>query len=177
MAGLSVWMNLVLWKSDLTRARIGGKKSKRLPADYTRKHGVRHLLVAYDLKSDKLYGHNRKQKTSRDFLWFLKVLRRRYHRSERLYIVLDNFSTHKTVKIRRFAAENNIKLVFTPMYSSWLNRIECHFAPLRSFVLSGSTYLNHDDLADAIQKYLRWRNKNAKSKELLRLQKRVKVAW
>ncbi|HWO95600.1 MAG TPA: hypothetical protein VNM45_04560 [Bacillus sp. (in: firmicutes)] len=86
-------MNSVLWKSGLTRARIWRKekKPKRLPADYTRKHGVRHLFAAYDLESDKLYGHNRKQKTSRDFLLFLQVLRRRYHRSERLYIVLDNF--------------------------------------------------------------------------------------
>ncbi|MCM3274133.1 IS630 family transposase [Paenibacillus elgii] len=152
------------------------KKPKRLPADYTRKHGVRHLFAAYDLKSDKLYGHNRRQKTSRDFLLFLQVLRRRYHRSERLYIVLDNFSIHKTVKVREFAAENNMELVFTPTYSSWLNRIEFHFAPLRSFVLYGSNYRNHDELTDSIQKYLRWRNKNAKSKELLRLQKRVKVA-
>ncbi len=107
---------------------------------------------------------------------FLQDLRHRYHRSQRLYIVLDNHSIHKTVKVREFAAENNIELVFTPTYSSWLNHIECHFPPLRSFVLSCSNYGNHDELADAIQKYLRWRNKNAKFSELLRLQKRVKVA-
>lgn len=37
------------------------KKPKRLPADYTRKHGVRHLFAAYDLKSDKLYGKTKNE--------------------------------------------------------------------------------------------------------------------
>ncbi|TCP61749.1 IS630 family transposase [Heliophilum fasciatum] len=151
-------------------------KPQRRRADYSRTHGVRHLLAAYDLKGDKLYGHNHLRKTSKEFLAFLKVLRRRFHRSERLYIILDNFSPHKTKLVREWAEQNNVELVFTPTYSSWLNRIECHFAPLRHFVLSGSDYPDHAALADAIQSYLRWRNKNAKSQEILRLQKRVKVA-
>jgi DDE superfamily endonuclease len=67
----------------------------RLPATYHRSHGVRHLLAALDLKADKLYGHISDHKKHQDFLRFLKVLRRRYHRSERLYMVLDNFSPHK----------------------------------------------------------------------------------
>ncbi|ATY84093.1 IS630 family transposase [Kyrpidia spormannii] len=132
----------------------------RLPATYRRTHGVRHLFAALDLKADKLYGHVSSSKKHQDILRFLKVLRRRYHRSERLYVVLDNFSPHKHRTVTEWAAENNVELVFTPTQASWLNRIECHFAPLRSFVLRGSHYPNHEALATAIRSYLRWRNKH-----------------
>ena len=40
--------------------------------------------------------------------------------------VMDNLSTHWTVDIRRWAVNNNVDLLATPTYSSWLNRIECH---------------------------------------------------
>ncbi|WP_338056045.1 transposase [Scopulibacillus daqui] len=152
------------------------KKPDRLPATYTRKHGVRHLFAALDLKEDKLYAHNRESKKHQDLLYFLKVLRRRYHRSERLYIVLDNFSPHRHKKVKEWADENNIELTFTPTNASWLNRIECHFGPLRKFVLEGSDYKSHNELAQAIQNYLRWRNKNKRLEKILREQNKIKVA-
>ena len=136
------------------------RKPNRLPATYHRTHGVRHLLAALDLQSDKLYGHVSNSKKHQDVLRFLKVLRRRYHRSERLYIVLDNFSPHKHERVRNWAVENNVELVYTPTHASWLNRIECHFGPLRKFVLNGSDYENHQALANAIRAYIRWRNKH-----------------
>ncbi|PMB09050.1 hypothetical protein CEN49_07800 [Fischerella thermalis CCMEE 5273] len=85
-------------------------------------------------------------------------MRRRYHRSERLYIVLDNFSPPHHQKVKAWAKENNLELVYTPTYASRLNRIECHFGPLRKFVLDGSNYSSHDELMS--QKYIGWRNKN-----------------
>uniref|UniRef100_UPI00145D574E transposase n=1 Tax=Kyrpidia tusciae TaxID=33943 RepID=UPI00145D574E len=103
------------------------------------------------------------------------MLRRRYHRSERLYVVLDNFSPHKHRTVTEGAAENNVELVFTPTQASWLNRTECHFAPLRSFVLRGSNYPHHEALATAIRSYLRWRTKHSRHASLLREQKKIKV--
>jgi len=155
---------------------FGKGKPDRLPATYHRTHGIRHLLAALDLKSDKLYGHVSESKKHQDLLRFLKVLRRRYHRSERLYIVLDNFSPHKHQTVRDWATENNVELVFTPTNASWLNRIECHFGPLRTFVLSGSNYKDHKEMAQAIRTYLRWRNKNKRHSRILREQKKIKVA-
>ena len=153
------------------------KKPDRLPATYTRKHGVRHLFAALDLKTDKLYAHIKKTKRHQDVLQFLKVLRRRrYHRSERLYIVLDNFSPHHHKKVKTWARENNVELIYTPTYASWLNRIECHFGPLRKFVFEGSNYSSHDELAKAIQAYIRWRNKNKHHEAILKEQNKIKVA-
>jgi transposase len=134
------------------------------------------LIAALDLKADKMYAHHKKHKRHQDLLEFLNVLRRRYHRTERLYIILDNFSPHKHRKVKAWANEHNVELVFTPTYASWLNRIECHFGPLRKFVLESSDYASHRDLAKAIQEYIRWRNKNKRHEAILREQNKIKVA-
>lgn len=152
------------------------KEPVRLPATYTRPHGVRHLLCAYDLKTDKLYARRSPSKKHGDILSFIQMLRRRFHRSERIYLVLDNFSPHKHRKVRQWVEENNMELVFTPTYSSWLNRIECHLGPLRRFVLNGSYYTSHDELFNQIRAYIRWRNKNKRHEAILREQKKIKVA-
>lgn len=151
------------------------KQADRLPATYSRKHGVRHLIAALDLKTNKLYGHNKKRKRHQDLLAFLKVLRERYSLDECLYIILDNFSPHRHQKIRAWAEENNVKLVYTPTNASWLNRIECHFGPLRKFVLEGSNYQSHQELAKAIRDYIRWRNKHKSHEAILNEQRKDDV--
>jgi len=52
-----------------------------------------------------------------------------------------------------------------------MNRIECHFAPFRKFVLDNSDYPNHQEIAKAAQRYIRWRNRYARDKKMLKEQK------
>ncbi|ATY86015.1 hypothetical protein CVV65_14665 [Kyrpidia spormannii] len=110
--------------------------------------GIETIRVILE-EVDITYQHTKTWKAS-------MILSLRHHRSKRLYVVLDNFSPHKHRTVTEWAAENNVELVFTPTQASWLNRIECHFAPLRSFVLRGSHYPHHEALATAIRSYLRW---------------------
>lgn len=137
-----------------------GKKVTRHRATYSRHLGVRHFLAYYDLKTDRLYGYVSRYKKTADFLRFLKWVRRRYRRSERLHIVLDNYSPHVGGDVARWARTHNVRLYFTPTNASWLNRIECHFGPLRKFALSNSDHQSHEDQETAIQSYLRWRNRH-----------------
>ena len=52
-----------------TLAAGGGPTPRRRHrATYTRPHGVRHLLAAYDLSRDKLYGHIKPRKRRGEFL-------------------------------------------------------------------------------------------------------------
>jgi len=89
---------------------------------------------------------------------------------------LDNFSPHKHKKVLDWVEKNNVVLVYTPTYASWLNRIECHFGPLRYFVLKNSYYKEHEELASAIRKYLSWRNRDVNNERILKEQKKIKVA-
>ncbi len=67
-------------------------KPKRIRATYKRPHGVRHLISAYDVRADRLYGHIKKRKTRVEFLEFCRYIRSLYPPGTRLYFILDNFS-------------------------------------------------------------------------------------
>src|SRR5439155_747855 len=76
----------------------------------------------------------------------------------RIYLVNDNLSLHWTPQIRAWAEVHNVELVATPTSASHLNRIECHFRPLREFVVNASDYVSHADVAVAFRRYLHRRN-------------------
>jgi len=152
------------------------KHPQRLRATYHRPHGVRQMFCALDLKEDKIYYRIRERKTRAELLDFLKVIRLIVPAQEKIYLILDNFSPHIHHSIRKWARANGVVLIFTPTNASWLNRIECHFAALREFVFRNSDYRSHAELARAILAYVRWRNAHPNHPEILRIQKRVKVA-
>lgn len=135
------------------------RKPHRLRATYTRRHGVRHLMGAYDVRTGRLWGRVVRRKRACEFLTFLKAIRRRYR--GRIWIVLDNLSAHKTVEIRRWARRNNVRFQFTPTDASWLNRIECQFTHLKKNVLTHCDYATFDLMRRAIQRYLRWHSASA----------------
>ena len=143
----------------------------RLRATYNRHHGVRHYLSAYDLRADKLVMRCYQRKRWREFLSFLKIIRKRYASSVRLYVVLDNFSPHKRKEVLQWADSNKVTLVYTPTYSSWLNRIEPLFAGVRYFVLNNSDYRSHDEVRKAINAYVAWRNRKPSNSRLKKLEK------
>jgi len=152
------------------------KHPQRLPATYHRTQGVRHMLSALDLSTNQMYYRIREHKTRVEVLEFLRTLRTVIPSDEKIYLILDNFSPHLHKSVRSWARKNGVVLVFTPTNASWLNRIECHFAPLREFVLRSSNYKSHEEMAAAIRAYVRWRNRCPDDSQILRLQRRVKVA-
>ena len=150
-------------------------RPRRRRADYTRKHGVRYFLAAYDVHGNRLWMHQRGRKRSREVLAFLKAIRRRYPPGVRIHLVLDNFSSHKRAEVRAWCRDNNVGQVFTATYSSWMNRIECHFAAFKKNVIDNSDYPDHAAIARAAQKYLRWRNNHADDERLLKAQNTMRV--
>ena len=61
------------------RGEWQGKDPDRAPrrrrrATYKRPHGVRHLLAAYDLSTDRLYGHVKTKKGRTEFLAFCRYV-------------------------------------------------------------------------------------------------------
>jgi transposase len=132
---------------------------QRLRATYRRTQGTEQLLAFYDFHGDTLAGTIHKRKTSRDILAAWKRLRACYPRQTRLYLIQDNLSSHRKTDLKRFARRNNIRLVLTPTYASWLNAIEAHFGPLKRFCLNNSDDPDHRTRRRRIYRYLNWRNK------------------
>ena len=132
---------------------------QRVRATYRRTQGTEQLLAFYDVHGDCLSGTIHKRKTSRDILTAWRRLRACYPASIRLYLIQDNLSSHRHQDLRRFARRNNIRLVPTPTYASWLNAIEAHFGPLKRFCLNNSDDPDHRTRRRRIYRYLNWRNK------------------
>jgi transposase len=162
------------------KGSVEAPRRRRRRATFTRPHGVRHLLAAYDLGRDRLYGHVKARKGRTEFLAFCRYLRSLYPPEVRMAIVLDNFSPHLSTKkdqrVGEWAEANNVELAYVPFYASWLNRIEAQFTALRYFALDGTDHENHRAQARMIRRYIAWRNRHADDQALRELVNRANVA-
>ena len=136
-----------------------GQHLNRIRANYDRPKDIRHFLAYYDLETDRLYGRFTEHKTAKDFLSFLKWVRRRYPIWQTLHMVMDNYGTHITPKVLAWAEHHNVLVYLTPTNGSWLNRIESQFQELKKFAMKPSDYRSHDEQQAAIESFLAWRNR------------------
>jgi transposase len=150
-------------------------KPTRLPATYTRTHGIRYFHGCYSLGDDQLWGVVRRRKGGDHTLAALKSIRAARPDAAPIYVIMDNLSANKTPAVRAWAARNKVELCFTPTYASWANPIEAQFGPLRTFVMGASNHPNHPLLARRLQAYLRWRNANARHPDILAAQRRERA--
>lgn len=163
-----------------TKPKDASLRRRRRRATYVRTQGIRHLFAAYDLGTDKMYGHVKKSKNRTKFLEFCRYLRSLYPPEVRIAIVLDNFSPHLSTKpdprVGEWAEANNVELAYVPTNASWLNRIEAQFTALRYFALDGTDHRSHDEQNSMIRRYIAWRNRHANNHALQEITKRANVA-
>jgi transposase len=169
------------WAAVSGKGREPGREPRpRIRATYHRTEGVRHLLAAYELGEDKLFGHVKPNKTRTRFLEFCRYLRTLYPPSVRIAIVCDNYSPHlstrRDTRVGDWAAANNVEFAYTPTNSSWLNRIEAQFTALRYFALDGTDHATHKEQASMIRRYIIWRNNHAYDERLRRIVDKANVA-
>ncbi len=138
------------------------QRPKRLPANYSRRQGVVYWMAFYDLHGNRLWGYTRRRKRAEEFLDVLRRMRRQYPREQRIHLILDNLSAHKTPQVRRWCRAHRVHLIWTPTNASWLNPIECQFTPVKEFVIRGSHYPDHQALRRALDRYARYRNQHAR---------------
>lgn len=150
-------------------------KPQRLPANYSKKDGTSQFFACYSVGDDTLWGVLQRRKSQRAVLRGLKSIRGQRPDSKVIYVILDNLPLHKTPKIRKWCAENKVELCFTPTSTSWANPIECHFGPLREFVLANSYPRSHRQLSRALHKHCCWRNENARDPALLEAERRERA--
>ncbi|MEU8904703.1 transposase [Streptomyces mirabilis] len=153
----------------------GRKHPDRLPATYHRTHGVRYFHGCYSVGDDRLWGVNRRKKGAANTLAALKSIRAARPDGAPIYVIMDNLSAHKGADIRSWATKHKVELCFTPTYASWANPIEAHFGPLRQFTIANSNYPNHTVQTRALHAYLRWRNANARHRDVLAAERKERA--
>jgi transposase len=136
-------------------------RPQRHRATYTRRHGIRYLVAALDVHADYLRIRPRRRRNGASTLAFMRQIRLAYPRRIRIYWIQDNLSCHWTPAIRAWAAVNNMELVPTPTYASFLNRIESTFGTIDEFVCKNADYLDWDAHGHALADHVRHRNSPA----------------
>jgi transposase len=104
--------------------------AERRTHSYVR-HGTTSLFAALDVASGFIIGKCYKRHRAVEFLKFLKEIDAQVPEGLDVHIVMDNYATHKTPKIKAWLARRPHYYVhFTPTSASWINQVERWFAEL-----------------------------------------------
>ena len=103
---------------------------ERRTHNYVR-HGTTSLFAALDVASGFVIGKCYKRHRASEFLDFLKEIDTRVPDDLDVHVVMDNYATHKTPRIRAWLARRpRYHVHFTPTSASWINQVERWFAEL-----------------------------------------------
>ena len=103
---------------------------ERRTHNYVR-HGTTSLFAALDIASGFVIGKCYKRHRVAEFLSFLKQIDARVAEGLEVHIVMDNYATHKTPKIKAWLARRpHYHVHYTPTSASWINQVERWFAEL-----------------------------------------------
>ena len=137
-------------------------RAERHGFEYYR-HGTLSLYAALDVKTGKVHGKTAARHTSDEFVAFLQQVVSQCKRKQEVHIILDNLSAHKTNKVEEFLRQHpNVKLHFTPTYSSWLNQVEIWFARVEREVIARGIFTSVKDLARKLMRYIQAYSVSAK---------------
>lgn len=127
---------------------------ERRPHDY-RRHGTTSLFAALDIATGKVLGECHRRHRSQEFLQFLKTIEANVPAALDIHLILDNYGTHKTPRVRRWlAAHPRFHVHFTPTSASWLNLVERWFGLLAEKQIKRGAHRSTRELEAAIREYL-----------------------
>ena len=127
------------------------------------RHGTLSLYAALDVRTGKVHGKTAARHTSEEFVDFLGQVAALCRPQQEIHIIVDNLSAHKTKKVADFLeAHPEVKLHFTPTYSSWLNQVEIWFARIEREVIARGIFTSVKDLARKLMRYIRAYSKSAR---------------
>jgi len=132
--------------------------------DYIR-HGTVTLFAALNYIDGKIIRRTAAKHTNKEWLGFLKQIDRETPTELTLHLIVDNYATHKHVKVRDWIKTINKKslkvhghermiLHFTPTSSSWMNMVERFFRDLTVDCIRDGSFASVRELIDAIENYL-----------------------
>jgi transposase len=127
------------------------------------RHGTLSLYAALDVRSGKVHGKTAARHTSEEFVDFLSQVVALCKPKQEIHIIVDNLSAHKTRKVAQFLdAHPEVKLHFTPTYSSWLKQVEIWFARIEREVIARGVFTSLKDLTRKLMRYIHAYSKDAR---------------
>jgi transposase/AraC-like DNA-binding protein len=127
---------------------------ERRTHDY-RRHGTTSLFAALEVKTGRVIGQLHQRHRAVEFRQFLDTIDASVPSHLDVHMILDNYGTHKTARIRRWLLKHpRFHLHFTPTSASWINLVERWFALLTERQLRRGVHSSVRALKAAIQQYI-----------------------
>ena len=116
------------------------------------RHGTTTLFAALDVATGQILAQCKPRHRHQEFLSFLKHIDANVPPDLDVHLVVDNYSTHKHVKVKRWlAARPRYHIHFTPTYSSWINQVEIWFNIITQKAIRRGSFSSIRQLVDKIR--------------------------
>ena len=136
--------------------------TKRLKLTRDGRRVLRSLYAALHTASGEVIGETTARHTSAEFVPFLEDLVASQPEERPVHVICDNLSAHKTKAVSNFLARHpNVRIHYTPTYSSWLNPIEIWFTKIQRDIIARGIFSSVKDLDRKIMRYIRSYNLTA----------------
>jgi transposase len=150
----------------------GPGQPQHISPRYERK-GALQLFAALSVADGKVFGQVRNRKRFVDFQAFLSqvILPEALHRNvHAIKLIMDNSTTHAPKQLEDWLQQQikahgwpfSIEVLWLPKNASWLNPIEIWFSSLQRKLLQPNHFHSLRDLASAIDRFIRFKNRSAK---------------
>jgi transposase len=128
-----------------------------------KRNGTLSLFAALNTATGEVLGRTAPRHTSEQFVAFLTDIVASQPAQREIHVICDNVSSHKTERVEDFlAAHRNVRMHFTPTYSSWLNQVENWFSRIQRDVISRGIFTSVKDLGRKLMRYIRKHNDDPK---------------
>jgi len=151
-----------------------GKIVRGFKSTYKR-HGTLNLFAALEVATGAIHTQITKRKRRLEFLEFMDNVMTEISEDKQVHVILDNYCIHKKNQAW-LAAHPNVFFHFTPTSASWLNQVEIWFGIFSRKALRGASFMNTDQLKQAIEDFVAaygptakpfvWRKREVKGSQL-----------
>jgi len=149
---------------DRTQPGLPMKKGRgaTMTHDYKR-NGTTTLFAALNTANGEVYGLCQQKHRHQEWLKFLRMIDQNVSAGKEIYLICDNYATHKHKRVQRWLeAHMRFHVCFTPTSASWLNMVERLFRDLTHNRLRRGVFQDLEQLTMAIGEYIDGHNKNPK---------------
>lgn len=151
-----------------------GKIVRGFKSTYKR-HGTLNLFAALEVATGAINTKATQYKKRVDFLEFMDDIVSDVAPEREIHVIVDNYCIHKN-NDEWLSKHPNVHFHFTPTSASWLNQVEIWFGIMSRKVLRGASFKSTDDLAAAIDAFVKaygpmakpfvWRKREVKGSQL-----------
>jgi len=149
---------------DRTQPGLPMKKGRgaTMTHDYKR-NGTTTLFAALNTANGEVYGLCQQKHRHQKWLRFLRMIDGTVPAGKEIYLICDNYATHKHENVKRWLNKHKrFHVRFTPTSASWLNMVERFFRDLTCNQLRRGVFQDLEQLIMAIGEYIDGHNKNPK---------------